>query len=815
LVLRYNYCYMSVNPFLNLAWGAGLGALVAALGYSFIPWDGKLRRCIRKHAFLILWVAVIFFALLWWAKGATRYWALTTSLADEGVFTSQLWNALQGRLNGTGIYQGSYYLVHFAPSLNILALFYAPWQNAVWLYGLRAMGAASGALGFFYIMRELGMSRNSGLLFAFIWMGNIAVRGALCCEFHEVALVAGLFTWVVLLALRKQYVWCLLIALVLMGFKEDIPVYVGGLGVIIALSFRRPLAGWLIAALAIVYYIAVTTVVWNLVIPSHWDYFANKFPQFNSPNKSALTMVLANPLALFTPVLGWDRLWGLIVFFLPVLFLPFIRWGWLGLVLPLWLVLGMEGYNDLFFAGYYGMPVAVLITICAIPGFKVIYEKQKKVPKLLCWAIVGLAIGSNFVQNPEINYYQFDIYGMMPHPYLHTVERMAAETPADLTLSADVYSGSHYVNRKTICVIPDNENWLSDRLYISNRMIDNPLVLLAIGELGYGEVISHPGFFFLEHNGGMDAREDFLNRLRWMEAEATGWPLWTTIKDHRASSGIAEFIPSLAAYGDRARLTPRLLLPPGDYHYQMRLATRNNPDNPFAFVFEVNFIRRDGTREILTSKVTSSGLWGKIARYETVDIPFTVTDWGLTFLSINFGSEPNVWWDGVGLTGLPSTFDKYFHRIFPQTLAPASGCLDNSQLRDEEGTQGKVLKISKDSCSKVICRWQVDPSLPEGDYWIYYANDSFGRKPLDAFWSTLEKIRYVDGREIRQSLGPLYVRRKECHEDDRIERFINPVHLEPGAYLELRVNPVILGDIVLRKMWICHNVITDNVFFFE
>ncbi len=600
-----------------------------------------------------------------------------------------------------------------------------------------------------------------------------------------------------------------------MGFKEDIPVYIGGLGLIVALSFRRPLAGWLLVALAMGYYVVVTSFIWNLVIPAHIDYFINKFPQFHSETGSSLMMVLANPLGLITPVLGWDRLWGLLVLFMPVLFLPFMRWGWLGLILPLWLVLGMEGYNQLFFAGYYGIPVAALITLCAIPGFKLLYDEKRTVPKFICWMIVGFTLGSNFAQNPEVNFYQFEIHGLLPYPYLRTVERMAEDTPAGLTVSSDVYIGSHFVNRETIRVFPDNENWLSDRIFISNRMIDNPLVLLAIGELGYGEMISHPGFFFLERNAGMDAREDFIGRLRWMEAETTTWPLWTTIKDHRASGGIVEYIPAHAAYGDRSRLTPKLLLPPGDYHYKIRLATNNNPDQPFMFVFEVDFIGRDGTGEVLTNKSAESNLWGKIGRYETIDIPFSVKEWGLTFLNINFGTNPNVWWDGVGVVGLPPTFERYFRRIFPQTLDPESGCVDSNLLVMLDGYAGKALRIGKESCSNVVCRWQVDPDLPEGDYWIYYYNDTYDQRPLESYWSILEAVRNMGGDEARETIGSLKVNRKETSEDDRIERFPNPVHLEPGTRLELRVNSDLAADVILRKIWICNNVITDNVRFYE
>jgi len=801
--------------FQYLIFGLGLGAIAAGLGYAFIPWNGRLQQFVRKHALLIIWIALVFFTLLFWAKGAAHYWSLCTSLGDEGVFTSQLWNTLRGRLNGTEIYQGSYYLIHFAPSLSLLALFYTPSQNPVWLYGIRALAATGGALGFYYVVRKLGLSRTSGLLFAFIWLGNIAVRGAFSCDFHEVTFVSGFFAWVVLLALRRKYIWCLLLALVLMGFKEDIPVYIGGLGLIVALSFRRPLAGWLLVALAVGYYIAVTSVIWSMVIPAHIDYFTNKFPQFASATTSSLMMVLANPLGLITPVLGWDRIWGLIIFFMPVLFLPFMRWGWLGLILPLWLVLGMEGYNDLFFAGYYGITVAALITLCAIPGYQLLREKKNEVPKYLFWAMVGLTLGSNFTQNPEVNYSQFDLYGLLPHVYLNTIDKMSAETSENLSLNSDVYIGSHFVNRKTIRVFPDNENWLSDRLYLSNRTLDHPLVLLSIGELGYGELTSHPGFFFLGRGVGSNAHEDYMARLHWMEGEATSWPLWRIVKDHRASGSFAEFIPSHAAYGDRSRLTPRLLLPPGNYHYKARIAARQDPENPFCFVFEVDFIKRDGNLDVLTNKVVESNLWGKTHRYEIIDIPFTVKEWGLTYLNINFGTEPNVWWDGVGVEGLPPTFDQYFHRIFPQTLEPASGCLDREQLVDEEGTKGEVLKIDKESCGDVVARWQVDSSLPEGEYWIYYCNDTYGRKPLECYWGNLEQVKYIDGKEVTESQESLYINRKEQGEDDRVERLINPVHLEPGSWLELRVNDVPDEGIVLRKIWICHNVITDCVYFYQ
>ncbi len=798
------------NYFAQLIFAVGFGFLLSGIGISFYPADGVFRRFVCQKSLLFTWVIIITSAALWWIIGASRYLALRNSLWDEGLFANLLWMILHGSSISSAIYDGSYFSVHFSPSLFLVALVYAPWQSPIWLSGIKALCAGSGALGFYLVARRLDLPKTTGLIFALIWAGNLALRGAMINDFHEVTLASGLFIWVVLLALQRRYVWALLLALALMGLKEDVPVYIGSLGIVLALSFKKRMIGWSLVGVALLYYFLVQSIIWSAIAPVHLDFFQARFPQLFTENNSFFQTVFAYPFSLISPLLRWDRLWGFVILIMPVLCLPFLRWGWVGLILPLWLLFAMENYNTFVFAGYYAVPIAALVLISALPGYRQIAEKKPARLRLLQWGMLGMTIGATFANDMDVTCGQFDRFAYQPHRFLNAIDRMATTTASDISVNADVFIGSHFTNRRALKIFPDNDNWIEDRIYIANRSLGHPSTILAIGDLGYKLMNNNPAFMFLSNQGGIDAKAEYMSRLRWMEAEATTWPLWSVISDSRASGRQTVYIPEGAARGDRACTTPRLLLPPGDYSYHLRIAATNNPARPAFIVFETRFIENTGFDKPTNTMLIGLEFWEEKVAYKTIDIPITITDWGLTYLNINFGRQGNIRWDGIGITGLPDSFDAYFHTIFPQTFLPNQGCLDNSLLIDEKSSSlGQVVKVGKNEAGKVVCRWQLNAAIEEGDYWLYYLVNSVDGEQMQCIWATLEEVCKDGMTEVRSVLTPLMMRKLNPWEHEYIGHGRKKVHIIPGAILEIRVNEDLANDVYFYKMWLCNDLIIE------
>jgi len=798
------------ESFQQLGFGLGLGILTVALGYSFYSANNRLGHFISRRTTLLLWITVAISAAFWWAVGALHYFAFKTNLWDEGLFTNILWMTLHGRILGTEMYNGSYLHNHFSPSLALLALLYAPWQHPVWLSCIRALTTTSGALGLYYMSKELGLPKKSGLLFALIWLGNIGLRGAMFSDFHEVTLVSGLLFWITYLAIRNKTLWVILLVLVSLGFKEDVPVYIGSLGLILALSYQRRMMGLILVLLAITYYLAIQLVVWNYISPLHADYFSRKMPFLASENMSPLQTILADPFILIRHLFKWDRLWGIIILFAPVLFLPFLRLGWLGLLLPLWLFLSVDNYDTMIFTVYYATCISALIIIASVPTYKKIQDKKSHSLKLINHGMLGLTIGIIFTVDPAILNSQFSPYNYLPHPYLSFIERMSSTTPPDVSLNTDSYIGSHFANREKIRSFPYFENWIADRIYISNKSLAHPVTLLAVSELGYKSLVYHPGFIFLSQSEGTDPRDVYLDRLRWMEAETATWNLWLMIPDYRASMGSAMLVPAGAEWGDRAVQTPRILLPPGSYNYRIRVAAKNDATNPPCLVFEVRFLTPEGVDECICNKLFGPEIWSQKIGYQTLSMPFKVEKWGLVYLNLNFGKAQDIRWDWVGIEGLPKSFDDYFKKVFPMTFLPEQGCLDSRLIsQDNNSISKKVLWVGDSERGKVVCRWQINPNLPEGDYWLYYVNDSVDKIPLYLDWAILQNVQTHEGVEVRTALTSLTVKRINPEEERRIERSATKIHITPGSSIELVVNEDLPLKIYLDKMWLCCDAIID------
>ncbi len=634
-------------------------------------------------------------------------------------------------------------------------------------------------------------------------------------DFHGVIMIAALIIWVPFLMLKKRYVWAMALAFILMNFKEDATVYLGGLGVILALSYEEKRWGWILAGAAMVYYIMVHSFLWNMIAPMHLNFFAARFPNLIQSDKPLLLLILSDPLQLIYPALNWDRLWGLLAIFAPVLFLPFLRRGWLGLLPALWILFTMELYSIHIFSGYYAGVVFSLILIAAIPGLFRIQQKRPQRLRPTAWLMLGFLAGSWFFIQPDVSFSYFMPINLRPHPYNEIVQRIAEETPAGVSVSSDKNIGSYFFNRHTLRYFPDPENRLSERIYITNQSLCYPLTILAIGSLEYKLLQPNPCFLFLTNSEGGDAAREFMSRLGWTEAEGASTALWSCETDKRASGGSAIHIVPGTAYGDVIVKTNKVFLPLGDYSYSIKVKKgRRNQANPRLPVV-ICFLKPDGSEMTLAEKTFLVGeAANNPGEYEDLSIPFAVNEPGLIYLRINFGYKFDLWWDGIELDGLNIDFDEYFRAVFPVEITPAhTSYLVNTFRPAEPIFPDSLATVGNIDRRMVIYSLQLGNDFPAGDYWIYYAADAVEDGEMSFEWADLMKDACDESESDTELIMPLIFDRRGNNRDIQLNLSPAPVALASGDRLEIRAYPGLPATIRLKGIWLMNPVVTDYLLY--
>ncbi len=349
------------------------------------------------------------------------------------------------------------------------------------------------------------------------------------------------------------------------------PVYLSVLGILFIGSFKLWKWGLILVVISILYYLFVQSFFWHQIAPLHLDFIALRFPVLATEDGNVPGHLFANPLILFNFLNQDYSMWLILMCCLPVLFIPFLRWGGIGLVLPLWMVVNLDITGFYLFATYHHICPMALLFIAAVPGWLWLRGKIKVGKRLINWLLLSMGLTLNLAQPHDILFAQLSTASYSAHPSYERACKIARETPPSASLTVDRMMGSLFTNHYFLDKFPSNV--LTDRLYLSPLAIGYPEMMLAVGDLGYKGVKIDPYLWFLAKDGELDIRASVMDRIRWMEAENSNLTAWQLVSDPRASGGQAIHLPDCGDWGQRIVNTPILMLPPGDYSYGIRIRT--------------------------------------------------------------------------------------------------------------------------------------------------------------------------------------------------------------------------------------------------
>ncbi|UCC52753.1 MAG: DUF2079 domain-containing protein, partial [Anaerolineaceae bacterium] len=364
------------------------------------------------YALALLFTTVITIFLV------NKHNAFNTRTYDFARFSQAIWNTLDGRFLISSIDGRSILGNHFSPYMALLSPLLWIWSDERVLFLVQAASVAAAGLLLALILRCKHTTLAPWFLLAFFL--NPAVQQITLFEFRRVVLALP-FLALALYALAEKRRWLMLLALLLaLLSKEDIGLFVFGVGLFL-LIFQRD---WRWGATIMILGLTWSVVVSLWIIPAfrtpgteypqlfYFDYLGNSYEEI------AATLQ-RDPLILPRQLISLDRLSALWRIFLPLgLFLPFLGAEWLLIALPALLLLLLSGDAEI-----YGLlkwyPATILPVFFAATAVGIGQFQLSKAHWLTVWLLLAALLGYwLYSPLPGGKQYEADLYQVTDHDRL-------------------------------------------------------------------------------------------------------------------------------------------------------------------------------------------------------------------------------------------------------------------------------------------------------------------------------------------------------------------------------------------------------------
>jgi uncharacterized membrane protein len=332
---------------------------------------------LRRAYFL---AAIFFTAVL--LISLHRYFVFYTSY-DQGLFNQVFWNSLHGRFFQSSLTSNNSIssmadgviptvsFLHLGQHLVLNFLLWLPlytlYPNAATLIVLQVGLMAVGGLLLYALARHY-LSPQLSLWITGGYYAAIAVISPTVANFYEQCQIP-VFMFGLLLALEKQsWRWFWVLALLVLGIREDAGIMLFGVGIYLLISRRHPKTGLALCLLSFSYVALVTSVIMPQISADNPRlYMAVRFRQFvNHDDPTTLEVLwgmLTNPIALITSIFTPldRRLIYLVSHWLPLALVPMIS-------APAWIVSAPPLLSLFAQSGVSALSINLRYALAVVPG---------------------------------------------------------------------------------------------------------------------------------------------------------------------------------------------------------------------------------------------------------------------------------------------------------------------------------------------------------------------------------------------------------------------------------------------------------------
>ncbi|HEY4036358.1 MAG TPA: DUF2079 domain-containing protein [Ktedonobacteraceae bacterium] len=306
-----------------------------------------------------------------------RYDTFKATAFDLGNMDQAIWNTLHGRPfqftnHGSDWYGYPIRLAqHVEPIILPLSLLYMFHADVHIILIFQTLALTSGALPVFLLTRR---SVPVWPLLAPIMAAAYLLSPALISEnlfdFHPVALATPLLLYAVLALTYRRYAWFVLCCILAAACKEEIPLVVAVLGLLVIWKYKLPRLGIVLLIVGIIWsLIAFLVIEPHFNIGAHTNNFWYRYARLGNSPKAAAINILLHPWLLFTTFFTLDRIYYVINLLRSTGFLALLGPEWL-LPTLFSLTINLFSANSAQYSGVYHYSAAIIpfIMIAAING---------------------------------------------------------------------------------------------------------------------------------------------------------------------------------------------------------------------------------------------------------------------------------------------------------------------------------------------------------------------------------------------------------------------------------------------------------------
>ncbi len=319
-------------------------------------WFIRVREFIDKNSAVILWLAIITYAVIFSLLTLKKLDLFLYNAYDLAIFNQVFWNTLHGDWLNMTINANSYLADHFTPILFLFLPIYWLKPGPELLLILQSCLLALAAWPLYAISRLILQDKFISLGIGLLWLFNPVVHSINFYEFHLETVLAFLILWVFYFYQREKLGLFLLFFCLSLLVREDAAIAMIGFSFLAILDKRS--WQWILipGLLAIVYFI-----------------FAIKLISFFSPienykflvyyqwagGDSLLTIIWSwfkQPLEFLRHLFNWHNL-NFFILFLPLCFLPLLKPKYLILIIlpALQIFLTSSGFSSFVAFSHYAV----------------------------------------------------------------------------------------------------------------------------------------------------------------------------------------------------------------------------------------------------------------------------------------------------------------------------------------------------------------------------------------------------------------------------------------------------------------------------
>jgi uncharacterized membrane protein len=331
----------------------------------------------QRIAWGLLVVFMLIYAVDMSHQAVLRYDTFKATAFDLGNMDQVLWNTIHGRFFQFTNQAADWYgpptrlAIHFEPIILPLSLLYLFHADPRILLVFQTLVLVAGAVPVFLLTRKY--LRDWPLLAAFMagaYLLSPALLGLNIFDFHPVALATPLLLYALLALEYKRYIWFLIACIFAAACKEDVPLAVAGLGILVVWKYKLPRLGTVLI---------VGGLLWSLlafkeIIPHFYpglqgNNYWYRYEELGSSPGAAIENILLHPWILFTTFITLDRIYYLFGLVRSAGFLALLAPEWLIPALPS-LAVNLLSTDSLLYSGvfHYNAVIIPFVMLASIHG---------------------------------------------------------------------------------------------------------------------------------------------------------------------------------------------------------------------------------------------------------------------------------------------------------------------------------------------------------------------------------------------------------------------------------------------------------------